>query len=408
MKKQITDALVRSVPVPAEGRIEISDTVRPGLRLRVSSNGRRVWMFEKRVKGGAKRKHTFGTYPELSVKEARAMALEIEIEAMKGVDRIGDAVRIAEEKERAALNAMKVCQALVNFDAMHLSNLRTGAEVRRSLDLALMAHMDQDMATLERKDLQALIDAKAVSGAKVNANRLKAYLSKFAKFSFTRGYTASNIGLGLEKAFKEVPRERVLSVKELRQIWQATYSLSNLTGPLIRLLMLTAQRRNEIAKLQWDEVHFDASCLILEGKRTKNGNGHITHLAPAALEELRLRRELSTCKFVFSSTGRTPVSGFVSIKRALDRLLPEDFAPWTFHDFRTAFATEMAERGAPESIVDRILNHAAVGSAPSAVARVYNRAQFLMERKQILRRWAQVVTGDGALDENVFQLVREA
>ncbi|WP_417272726.1 tyrosine-type recombinase/integrase [Celeribacter halophilus] len=391
MKAHLTDALLRSIETPQKDRIEVSDTVRSGLRLRVYSSGRRTWLYEKRVKGGKKRKHTFGTYPEVSIKEARMLALEIEIESMRGIDRILEAEAAAKEKDEADRNAMSIADALDTFTNVHLVNLRTGDAVARSLRAAFAATSSQNMADLKRKDLQALIDAKAATGTKVMANRLKAYLSKFANFSFKRGYIADDIGRGLDKAIKEVSRDRFLSLDEMRQIWQATYVLSNLTGPLIRLLMLTAQRRSEIANLQWSEVDFENRCIVLNGPRTKNGNGHVTHLSKASIAELETRADLSQNSFVFSQTGKTPVSGFSKIKERIQKELPEHFEPWTFHDFRTAFATTMAELGEQEAVIDRILNHAASGSAPSAVARVYNRSQHLETRKRILEKWADLL-----------------
>jgi integrase len=391
MKIQLTDALVRGAQAPESGRMEISDTVRLGLRLRIYASGRRTWLYEKRIKGGAKRKHTLGTYPEISVKEARQAALELEIEAMRGIDRILEAEAAAESKNKAEREAISIARAIDTFSAVHLVNLRTGKDVENALRAAFADISHQNISDLKRKDLQALIDAKAATGALVMANRLQAYLSKFAQFSEKRGYIPENIGSGLDKAIQETSRDRVLSLDEMRQIWQATFSLSPLSGPLIRLLMLTAQRRGEIANLQWNEVDFENRCIVLSGDRTKNRKGHVTHLSDASITELEIRAELSDSNFVFSSTGKTPVSGFSKIKLNLEKHLAEKLEPWTLHDFRTAFATTMAELGEQEAVVDRILNHTASGSAPSAVARVYNRSQHLETRKRILEKWADLL-----------------
>jgi len=393
MKKTISDPLLRSIKAPEGGRLEISDDVRPGLRIRISSAGRRVWMFEKRIKGGVKRKHTLGTYPELSIKAARALALELELEATRGIDRIAEAEKEAERQAQAELSATSVQRVLEAFDALHLANLRTGKEVRQSLSVALAPYLGHDIASLNRKTLQGIVDAKAATGAKVQANRVKAYLSKFTKFAWQRGYIENHIGVGLEKACKEVSRDRVLTVAEVHEVWDATFKLSDIAGAIVRLLILTAQRKNEIARLTWDEVSADQSWIELRGRRTKNGKAHITHLSGPAMKEIEARRGISDSPFLFTTTGTAPFSGFSSLKRQLNEHLRDDFEHWTFHDLRTAFATEMASRGELEAVVDRILNHAASGSAPSAVARVYNRSQHLPERKRILDSWAAVVTG---------------
>lgn len=407
MKVQISDALLRSISAPGQGRIEVSDTVRPGLRLRISSSGRKVWVFEKRVKGGPKRKHTLGTYPEVSIKDARTLALDLEIEAIRGVDRIAIAEQEAKEQERKALSSASVQQVLETYRSAHLSNLRTGKAVYQSLISSLGPYLGDDVETLDRKTFQGMVDRKAASGAKVQANRLKAHLSRFGKFLWQRGYTENHHGLGLDKAIKEKSRERVLTIDEVRFIWEMSYKLTDLSGPLLRLIILTVQRTSEVAGLKWNEIDFDRSQMELLSARTKNATRHITHLSGAAMEQINARRGATESEFVFSKTGNTRYSGFSALRRQIDQHIndelaqrhqhdpsqKEEFEHWTFHDLRTAFATAMAERGEPESIIDRILNHAASGSAPSAVARVYNRSQHLAERKRILDAWAEVVTG---------------
>ncbi|MEP3638909.1 MAG: Arm DNA-binding domain-containing protein, partial [Paracoccaceae bacterium] len=103
MKKELSDRFLKSLKAPESGRLEVSDTKRPGLRFRLSASGKATWMFEKRVKGGQKRKHTFGSWPfPVGLSEARAMALEIEAEAAKGIDRvlIAKEAKLAEEVAR--------------------------------------------------------------------------------------------------------------------------------------------------------------------------------------------------------------------------------------------------------------------------------------------------------------------
>ncbi|ACM02186.1 tyrosine-type recombinase/integrase [Cereibacter sphaeroides] len=404
MKKPLNDSFVRALEVPTDGRLEVSDTVRPGLRLRIYPNGRKVWSFEKRIKGGPKRKHLLGTYPDTSIKEARAAALEIELEASKGVDRVAEAEKAkldAEERKRKAVLVADVVEA---HRALHLANLRSQRDRLRTLKEALAPHMDQPVRELRRADLQAAIDRKAAAGALIQANRTKAALSKFAKFAWQRGYTDDHIGLGLEKAVQEQPRDRVMSLEEVRAVYDATFQMGSLWGPLVRMLVLTLQRRSEVAGLKWSEVDFDGECMTVAGGRTKNRKMHKTHLAPPVLADLRELRAASSVEQVFTTTGTTPVSGFSKVKERLDVLLPEDMEPWTFHDLRTAFATQMAEDGESEAVIDRILNHVASGSAPSSVARVYNRSEHLGQRRRILNRWAALVTRDEAASGNVVSL----
>lgn len=387
-KIKLTDRYLTGLKPPVSGRLEVSDAFHTGLRFRVYPTGSKVWVFEKRIKGGPKRTHTLGDYPGVKIAEARAMAAELAREAFLGIDRIADT-----QRERTDLPIVR--DALDAYDGLHLVNLRTADERRRMLYQALGSHLDKPIATLERRHLQAFVDAKAKEGRKIYANRFMAALSAFTKFAWQRGYTETNIGAGLSRATRETPRDRVLSPEEVRQIWGATYSEGELWGPLVRLLILTAQRRSDITALQWQEVDLERARISLSSARTKNAKPHITHLSVPAIAELNaLRRQEPRSAFVFTTTGTTPVSGLSKVKARLDVALGDNFEPWRFHDLRTAFATAMAEVGEPEVVVDRILNHSASGSATSAVARVYNRSEQLPHRACVLDRWAAMVIGE--------------
>lgn len=401
MHIDLTDRKLKSLTPPEAGRIEVSDAKRKGLRFRLSASGRGVWMYEKRIKGGSKRKFTLGPWPAVSLADARAQALELEAEAARGVDRVAEQRAAEVEAEAAKAGLSTVREVLDAYDTLHLQpNLRTAAERRRQLDDAFRPHMKKPITELTRGHMQAVVDAKAQDGRRVMANRLQAAMVAFAHWAWRRGYTETHIGLGVSKATKENARERMPSMAEVREIFEASDGLGQLFGPFVRLLILTAQRRSDIAKLKWSEVEFDQSRISLAGSRTKNGKPHITHLTDAAVTELEAAREYQErngiqSEFVFTTTGKTPVSGISKVKAKLDKLINdaredagvEPMEHWRFHDLRTAFATAMAEAGEPETVVDRILNHVASGSAPSAVARVYNRAKQLPQRARVLERW---------------------
>ncbi|NOD48725.1 MULTISPECIES: integrase family protein [unclassified Ruegeria] len=423
MKKELTNAYLMKLKPPTDGREEISDTKRTGLRLRVYP-ARAVWMYEKRVKGGAKRKHTFGTYctwsstgrredGALGLAEARALALEIEAEAARGFDRVLEAKQTRREQERAAATAQTLQDVLDAYDELHLSNLKRQGERKRQLEDALGKHLALPIGDLTRASLQRPIDDKAKEGKLFMANRIRAALKHFARWAWRREYLDQDIGDRLERATKEQIRERVLSLDEIRAIWRKTHELGDLWGPPVRLLILTVQRRTSINNLRKSELELSNARFKKAISQEKNDRGHITHLSPRALSEIeavlsrqeqakteaRKSKELgstpvkaATSDLLFTTTGRTPISGWSKMKARLDELLGEDFEPWRLHDFRTAFATHMAERGISESVVDRVLNHAASASKASAVARVYNQAELLSQRAKALDQWADLVT----------------
>lgn len=414
MKVSMSEPVLRKLlkDTPEYGRKEVSDSKRVGLRLRIYADGRAVWMYEKRVKHGAKRKHTFGTYPEpISLAEARKKALEIEAEAACGYDRVlaQKEKRLKAEKAKAKI---KTLQEVINtYHCLHLSNLRTGHKRKREIEVALEKHLPLPIGDLVRADLQNAIDKKAQEGKLVAANRARAAFKAFSSWAFGRIYIENDIGLGLTKAGKESARERVLTVQEVQAIWSATFNIGDIWGPIFRLLILTVQRRGEVLGLRFADVELGRARLIKLGSQTKNDKGHITHLSPPALEELKAalhRAEKRAAErgyradHLFTTTGKTSVSGISRAKERLDKILGEDVSAWRIHDLRTAFSTAMADAGVPEAVADRVLNRVAQGSAPSAVSRVYSQADMLPQRAAALDRWAEMVTGEEA---KVHQLV---
>ncbi|WP_108813251.1 tyrosine-type recombinase/integrase [Loktanella sp. Alg231-35] len=401
MKRNLNDRFLKSLVAPSEevGRIEYSDTKRPGLRFRLSYTGRASWVYEKRVKGGAKRKHTFGAWPEpISLATARAMALEIEAEAVRGIDRVAIAKADKLTAEIANAKRLRVCDVIEIYDKLHLSNLRRGAERKHQLRQSFCCLQEKPIGSLTKSDLQKPIDEKLAAGRRVFANRIRSALMAFTRWAWERGHLDTDIGASLPKAVKETERERVPSIAEIRLIWQATFAMGDIWGPFLRLLILTAQRRGEVLGLAWSEIDFPGARIVKPGSQTKNGKEHITHLSEPAFNELVSLKSLlevagqPASGLIFTTTGRTPISGVSKAKARLDKLLVDDVEPWRLHDIRTSFSTAMAEAGVPESVADRVLNHSAVGSAPSAVARVYNRAELLPQRASALDRWASMIT----------------
>ena len=160
--------------------------------------------------------------------------------------------------------------------------------------------------------------------------------------------------------------------------------------------MLTAQRRGDLSGMLWSEIDFAKHRWSIPGRRTKNKRSHIVHLSDPVMTELKTLRAAADpeCDLVFTTTGKTPVNGFSRVKHRLDQIV--QLPDWRFHDLRTAFASSLCDAGEPEGVVDRVLNHAASGSAPSAVARVYNQSEYLPQRARALDMWANLVVGNGA------------
>jgi integrase len=396
MRLELSDKFIRAITPPAEGRLEFSDTKRPGLRLRVGSSGRFSWLYERRVKSGRKMKVTVGTWPTISLSAARKAALDLEHEAMNGIDRMAEAKAKREEQSRAEREGTSTSEVIDRYASLHLASLKNAVDRdqrRRNLDRAFALKADRPVQELTTADCQAAIDAKLAEGKAVMANRLRAHLRHFTGWAARRGYLPTDIGAQIDRPAKERPRDVVLSVEQVRAIIDASESLGPVYCAIVKLLALTGQRNAEIRELQWSEVDYDARTITKHGAHTKNDRGHVTHLSDAAMQVIEDIRALGVAgPFVFSFDGVKPPSGMGKAKRRLDAVLGDGFPSWRLHDLRTAMATGLAEVGFSESVVDRILNHVAGGSAPSAVARVYQRGDLLKERARALDAWAAMLT----------------
>ncbi|MBF9059044.1 tyrosine-type recombinase/integrase [Rhodobacterales bacterium HKCCSP123] len=399
MRLELSDKFIRAITPPTEGRLEFSDTKRPGLRLRVGSSGRFSWLYERRVKGGRKMKVTLGTWPTMGLSAARKGALELEHEAMIGIDRMAEAQAKREEQARAEREGTSTFEVISLYATLHLATLKNTVDReqrRRNLERAFAAKADRPVHELTTMDCQAAIDAKLAQGKPVMANRLRAHLRHFTGWATRRGYLAADIGAQIDRPAKERPRDVVLSVDQVRSVFEAADTLGPVFGGIVKLLVLTGQRNAEIRELQWSEINVEARTITKRGAYTKNERGHVTHLSEAALQVVEDMQTLSVGgSFMFSFDGVRPPSSMGKAKRRLDTALGGDFPSWRLHDLRTAMATALAEAGFSEAVVDRILNHVAGGSAPSAVARVYQRGDLLKDRARALDAWAEMVTGSG-------------
>lgn len=415
MKRRLTDIAIRSIKPNPTRRIEISDSERVGLRLRMTPQGSVSWLYQKKIKGGARRGFKLGTYPTMSLAQARSAALEIQIEAERGIDRVH-----AEESAKAqGLAAQSVLDILEIYIATYLDQeLKAGQsreERKRQLNTYLLPHFPKRVGALTRSDLQLIVDTKQAEGKVVMANRLRAALSAFTGWAYRRGHISEDIGVLLQRAGKEKPRERTPTIVEVKLIWDQTFKMGDLWGPYLRMCILTGQRsRKDVLAMRWAWVETDR-CRY-EIPNPKNGRPHIVHLsvpAMAELSRLKASQAHAPSPYIFTTTSIRPASGVSRAKLSLDGYIasawavagnPEPFEPWVLHDLRRSQATALAETGFDEGVVDRIQNHVASGSRASAVAVVYNKAQKLPERAAALDAWARMVTSDG---DNVVKL-REA
>lgn len=179
----------------------------------------------------------------------------------------------------------------------------------------------------------------------IAANRARAALSALYTYALGMGLAAQNPVIGTIKAGEEVTHDHVLTDPELGVIWRATKSTDY--GRIVRLLLLTGQRRDEVGSIQWSEVDFDSAVWTIPAVRTKNSRSHEVPLSPEAISILSEAPRLVDRDFIFG-LGREGFSGWSKSKLELDgtaRVALPSLRPWRLHDLRRTAATGMANLG---------------------------------------------------------------
>jgi integrase len=233
---------------------------------------------------------------------------------------------------------------------------------------------------LSRRDIANHLSAVEAEKGPVTAARVRTALSACFNWAIREGYEIpSNPVAGTNRPPEPPSRSRVLTDAELAQLWHALPE--GPFGDIIRLLILTGQRREEIGGLRWDEV--GPAELTLPPERTKNRRTHTIPLAPTAAAILARQARLG--QWVFGPGGSRRYATWTHPKAALPALA----APWRIHDIRRSVATGMAELGVLPHVIEAVLNH--VSGSRAGVAGIYNRARYSEEMRTALERWSEHV-----------------
>lgn len=387
---------IQAAKPPAAGRIELWDSVisddvtLPGsLGLRVTAAGSKSWVLMFRV-GGAQRRMTIGRYPAYSLAQARTEARAALVEAGKGIDPVRAAAESRTVTTRAASETF-----IERYAKVHQ---RTWRETERVLETYLLPRVgDKPVGEVTHTDIHAVLDALMDAGHPYMANRALATIRKFYNWCLERRLVSETPTAGIRKPGKEVARDRILDDDELAAVWQATAALGQPFGPIYQLLILTGQRREEVARMRWEQLDLEAGLWTLPKEEVKSDRLHVIPLADAAVEILKpLARN---GPYVFTTTGKTPPSGFAKAKRRLDEI--SETGGWRTHDLRRTAASGMARLGIAPHVIEKVLNHST--GQISGVAAIYNRHAYLPEKTHALETWARAVETivSGAPADNV-------
>jgi integrase len=411
----------------------------PGFGLRLRAGGSRNWVFQygigekqRRLSLGAATLESFttakgadGNIVKLGIRE---QAAQLHAKVKLGHDPAGDK---AEGRKRASDTFETIAR---RFLIAKKKGMRPGSydQIRRHIETYAQPLTGLQVAKIARRDIANLISTVKENSGAVTSNRVRATLSDFFGWAMSEGIDGieSNPVIGTNKS-EEISRDRVLRDHELRAIWKQAGD--DHYGSIIKLLMLTGQRADEIASLRWAELtvtavperrisdtvklpQFSISAIDLPGERTKNKRPHIVPLsAPADLilttQPQRVEND-GLLRGLLFGIGQQGFSGWSRCKERLDKRIEEELGQaldhWTPHDLRRTMSTLMNDRlGVLPHVVEAILNH--VSGSKGGVAGVYNKALYLRERSEALNLWADHLDAivNGKTIDNVIRF-REA
>jgi integrase len=279
----------------------------------------------------------------------------------------------------------------------HASKKRSAREISRLLRREVISNWgNRSVHEIGKRDIIKLVHDVAARGAPSAANKLLKVIKTFFGWCLGRAIIEASPAQGLSSPARETARDRVLTDAELTSVLTAARQMNGPYGAIIELLALTGQRREEVAQLRWEELDLTNRIWTIPAARTKNAKPHMVHLSKQALAVLMRLPRLGS--FVFSVSGAAPFQSFSRFKRELDQR--SSVFNWRLHDLRRTCVSGMARLGVPPHVADKVLNHQ--GGTISGVAAVYQRHEFLSERKEALDCWGAHV---GALLKNQAQLL---
>jgi integrase len=373
---RFTQKVITDLDLPA-GKSEtiVFDEDLPGFGLRIRAGGKRTWIYQYKI-GNQNRRITLGAATALSLANARATAIKIHAQVRLGRD---PSVEKAEAQARASDTVAAALQSYLTYQRTRLRP-RSYVEDERYLMRHGRPLHGLQLDKVDRRAIAAEISAAAIKSGAVTANRMRASLSAFFAWCIGEGLLDLNPVIGTNRQ-EESSRTRVLTDDELKSIWNALGSDDYST--VVKLLMLTGQRANEIGALRFSEIVGDQ--IVLPESRTKNGRQHVVPMSSAvrAILDGRVRND----EFVFGRRHGRPFRGWGVCKAALDQRAK--LKHWVHHDLRRTMATRLAESGTAPHIIEAVLNH--VSGHKAGVAGIYNRASYEDQKRIALEKWANHV-----------------
>ncbi len=412
---KLTQRRIESLECPPGSKDTlVFDDEQRGLGVRVTAGGSKSYLAQFTI-GGQKRRIPLGSVSAFSLAAAREAVEAILGDVAKGRDPAAERKAAAREAQRKAAHEALTLDALLGqWGALRLADRREryAAEAVRAIKHAFAKHLKAPAADLDRAAVVRALDKLASGGHAAMASRTAAYGRACYHWAVKRGSLSANPfrDLPLEPVTK---RERVLTDDEVRAVWQATGGAGPFNA-IVRTLLLTGQRREEVASMTWDEVSPDLSTWTIPASRAKNGAAHIVPLSPEAQAILRAAPRFAKHndddddkpELVFPGQ-RGPFNGFSKSKAALDE--DSGVKGWRLHDLRRTMATGLQRLGVRLEVTEAVLNH--VSGSRAGIVGVYQRHSWADEKRAALNAWGARVAAIVEKREpkpNVVTFVRNA
>jgi integrase len=393
----------------------VFDDEQRGLGLRVTLSGK-SYLAQYTI-NGTKRRVPLGSCSAISLAAAREAVQAILGDVAKGRDPASERKEAKQKaKEKAAQEALTLGFLIDKWEEQHLADKRPGyaAEATRALRFAFTKHLKAPAANLSPKAVKATLNAIADKGKKATARLTGAYGRACYGWGIGKDLLTENPFAGI-KLDAVASRDRVLSDDELKAVWEATGG-PGAYNAIVRMLILTGQRREEVAKMIHDEIATDLSSWTIPANRTKNRVAHIVPLSAQAQEIIKAAPRLAKDdaeekdddrpEYVFQ--GRAGAfNGFSKAKMTLDH--DSGVTGWRLHDLRRTMATGLQRLGVRLEVTEAILNH--VSGSRAGIVGVYQRHEWADEKQAALNAWGTRVAAiveKCALVSNVLPMPRVA
>ncbi|MDR3534237.1 MAG: integrase arm-type DNA-binding domain-containing protein [Rhodopila sp.] len=393
MGRELTDAYLRTIKRPEAGRLELRDNQVVGLVLRMTPAGVASWSLRSRTRDGKQTRPTLGTWPSMSIKEARRAARSALVSVQGGGDPVGEkqaarAARKAQEAEASVSDRLTEWQTARAGDLVNPWSPRHAAEIGRLLKHDIPAKLAaKPLTATMRSDWTNLVTQKRKLAPAAASNLYRA-LSAFLGYAEACGWITTPLlpRKGAAMLAPAVPsRERVLSDDELARVWRAADREAPKLRAFVRLLILTAGRETEVADIAAGEVDMAIARWTLPANRTKNNQALTVPLCKLATAELRSVWPNGTPPPGWRLLGRSGTSGFRGFSRLKERIdAATGVDGWRWHDLRRTARTGMTRLGVTRDHAEAAINHV---SGRTKLERTYDRHDYGPEVIAALEVW---------------------